>query len=90
MSEASRKDAYAQGDFWRGVGIVTLILVVLITFGSAHSSGRYAAWVLLLGAALHTALQGTIIVINVLLGWTVIGWIVAMAMAYGSTKTPTP
>lgn len=25
---------------------------------------------------------GTVVVVNVLLGWTVVGWIVALAMAY--------
>ena len=29
---------------------------------------------------------GSVVVVNVFLGWTVIGWIVALAMAFRSTK----
>ncbi|MFF1649814.1 superinfection immunity protein [Streptomyces sp. NPDC058240] len=31
--------------------------------------------------------RGTVLVINLLLGWTVIGWIVALAMAAGSNQS---
>ena len=31
---------------------------------------------------------GSVVVINILLGWTVIGWIVALAMSLGSPATP--
>ncbi|MEU9622092.1 MULTISPECIES: superinfection immunity protein [unclassified Streptomyces] len=30
--------------------------------------------------------RGTVLVINLFLGWTVIGWIVALAMAAGSNR----
>jgi hypothetical protein len=33
---------------------------------------------------------GSIIVINVFLGWTLIGWVVALAMACSSVKKPSP
>lgn len=29
---------------------------------------------------------GTVVVVNALLGWTVIGWVVALAMAFGARE----
>jgi hypothetical protein len=33
---------------------------------------------------------GVVIVINLFFGWTVIGWIIALAMAFGEAKSPPP
>lgn len=38
--------------------------------------------------ARHHHNVGTIVVINLLLGWTFIGWVVALAMAAGSVRPP--
>ena len=32
--------------------------------------------------------KGSVIVVNVFLGWTFIGWVVALSMACGSKKSP--
>jgi hypothetical protein len=32
---------------------------------------------------------GSIVVVNALLGWTVIGWVVALAMSLSAVKEPT-
>lgn len=33
---------------------------------------------------------GSVVVVNLFLGWTVVGWIVALSMSFGATKQPTP
>jgi hypothetical protein len=38
----------------------------------------------------HHHLRGPVIVVNVALGWTFVGWVVAMAMAVSRSKTPEP
>jgi hypothetical protein len=40
----------------------------------------------LIGALRRVRGLGSVIVVNVFLGWTVIGWVVALAMACRSTK----
>ena len=32
--------------------------------------------------------RGTVTVLNIFLGWTVIGWIIFLAMAFGATERP--
>jgi Superinfection immunity protein len=32
--------------------------------------------------------SGSVIIINVLLGWTFVGWVVALAMAFGDRRQP--
>jgi hypothetical protein len=44
----------------------------------------------LIGGHRRVANQGSVIVINLLLGWTVIGWIVALAMALRTATRPPP
>jgi Superinfection immunity protein len=36
----------------------------------------------------HKENIGTVVVINLFLGWTFLGWVVALAMAFGQTKRP--
>jgi drug/metabolite transporter (DMT)-like permease len=36
----------------------------------------------------HAPNAGSVVVVNVLLGWTVIGWVVALAMAYRDPRNP--
>lgn len=32
--------------------------------------------------------RGTVTVLNIFLGWTVVGWIIFLAMAFGATEKP--
>lgn len=32
--------------------------------------------------------RGTVTVLNICLGWTIIGWIIFLAMAFGATEKP--
>jgi hypothetical protein len=55
-----------------------------LTLISLLLSAYFAPSIVALGRHHHNA--GTIVVINLLLGWTFIGWVVAMAMAAGSVR----
>lgn len=67
-------DAVASGS--SGIGIIGLIVVMAMYFlPTIIASSRKVTNI------------GSVFVINLLLGWSVIGWIVALAMAV-KTKTP--
>jgi CHASE2 domain-containing sensor protein len=59
--------------------------LVLLVFG-------IALWLLPIGVARHRRVRGIgmIVVITLLLGWTLIGWVVALAMAFTSNVRPLP
>lgn len=61
--------------------ISLLALAVVVTF-----------WLLptIVAAAREMPNIGAVIVVDVLLGWTIIGWIVALAMACGARPQPLP
>jgi hypothetical protein len=40
----------------------------------------------IVAVARHYRSTGSVVVVNLLLGWTVIGWVVALAMAFGSNQ----
>lgn len=42
----------------------------------------------IIGAARHAPDVGAVAVVNVLLGWTVLGWIVALALACRTRREP--
>jgi len=42
----------------------------------------------IVGARRRVTNEGSVIVVNLLLGWTVVGWIVAMAMAVRTSTRP--
>ena len=44
----------------------------------------------LIGCARHAPDMGAVAVINILLGWTLIGWVVALAMAFRSVPPGPP
>ena len=56
---------------------VLLILPVILAAYFAPSIVAYAR---------HHQQSGSVLVINLFLGWTFIGWIVALAMAVSATK----
>ena len=64
-------------------GTAILALIALIGFVMAYLLPTIVAFVRKMPN------QGTIVVINVFLGWLVIGWIVASAMACGSNAAQT-
>lgn len=49
-----------------------------------------ALWWLPVIVARHRRLRGigAVVIVTALLGWTVIGWVVALAMAFGSNVKP--
>lgn len=51
-------------------GLVLIVLVAVLYFLPSLVAGRR-----------HVPNQGSITVINVFLGWTLVGWVVALAMA---------
>ena len=71
----------------------------LITAASGAGAGIGALFLFLIIAAMylvptivavarHHHQTGAIVVINLLLGWTFIGWVVALAMACGAVRAP--
>lgn len=71
----------------------------LITAASDAGAGIGALFLFLIIAAMyfvptivavtrHHHQTGAIVVINLLLGWTFIGWVVALAMACGAVRAP--
>lgn len=61
------------------VGIIVAILAIL------------AYWLPSIVAVIRRVPNiGSVIVVDMLLGWTVIGWIVALAMAFRSKPPPAP
>lgn len=40
----------------------------------------------IIAAVRHVHNFGTIIIVNVFLGWTIVGWIIALAMSFSTTK----
>jgi Superinfection immunity protein len=61
-------------------GVILLIVVIVIAFG-AYWAPTIVGW------RRHVPNLGSIIVLNFLLGWTLVGWAVALAM---SVKTIAP
>lgn len=58
--------------------ILALFILILYFLPSIIAHSRKAA------------IRGTATVINFFLGWTLIGWVVALALAFGSTEKPKP
>lgn len=42
----------------------------------------------IIALARHARIAGAVVVVNLFLGWTFIGWVVALAMACGSAEEP--
>jgi hypothetical protein len=58
------------------VGALVLIIVIIVLYFLPT----------IIALARSKANVGTVVVINLLLGWTFLGWVVALAMAFGQTK----
>ncbi len=57
-----------------GVLVVVMLLAVLYFLPTIVAYARSAT------------VRGTVTVLNIFLGWTVIGWVVSLAMAFGPTE----
>lgn len=70
-------------------------VVVATTNGSAAFGGLLLLLIglclyflpTIVGSARHVRSPGTVFVINLFLGWTFIGWVVALALAFGEART---
>ena len=67
--------------------IVSLLTVAVLVLAVAGSAALYLLPVLI-GAARRVPGLGAVAVINVLLGWTLAGWAVALAMSLPAPCTP--
>lgn len=67
-----------------GAGNIILGFVIIIVSIAAYFAPSIVA------LARHVPNTGSVIVIDLLAGWTVIGWIVALAMACRSQYAPPP
>lgn len=66
------------------------ILAVIVLGSVALASGALYLLPVLIGSIRRVPDIGSIAALNVLLGWTLIGWVVALAMALRSISLPTP
>lgn len=75
-------------------GLFVLILVTGISTGDAQGAAIVAAALLayllpvLVAWGRRRRNPGQVVVVNLLLGWTVIGWVVALVMALGERERP--
>jgi Superinfection immunity protein len=69
--------------------IVSLLTVAVLSLAGAGSAALYLLPVLI-GSARRVPDLGAVAVINVLLGWTLAGWAVALAMALRSARPGPP
>lgn len=69
--------------------IVSQLTVAVLVLAGAGSAALYLLPVLI-GAARRVPDLGTVAVINVLLGWTLAGWAVALAMSLCSVRPAPP
>ena len=69
--------------------IVSLLAVAVLVLAVAGSAALYLLPVLI-GAARRVPGLGAVAVINVLLGWTLAGWAVALAMSLRSVRPAPP
>jgi predicted RNA-binding Zn-ribbon protein involved in translation (DUF1610 family) len=69
----------ADGDSSSGVAGAGTVMLVLLAVGYFLPT--------MIGATRHVPNVGSVVVINLFLGWTVIGWVIALAMAFGSAPS---
>ncbi len=69
--------------------ISSLVTATVLSSVAAASAALYLLPVLL-GWARHVPDLGAVAVINVLLGWTLVGWVIALALALRSVRPAGP
>jgi hypothetical protein len=71
--------------------LVIKSLITIAVLGSlAVASVAFYLLPVLIGCARRVPDIGAVAVINIMLGWTLIGWVAALAMALRSVNTPGP
>ncbi len=74
--------ANSAGGVAGAIGATILLIAIFITIFAAY-------WVpSIVALTRHVPDRGSVIVVNALAGWTIAGWIVALAMACRSTDVP--
>ncbi len=70
---------------WLGESFAALLeregLLGTVLLGGVATCIYLIPWIV--AASRETRNRGTIAVVNILLGWTFIGWVIALAMAFG-------
>lgn len=70
--------------------MIATLLTTLVLAGLTGASVALYLLPVLVGAARHVPDLGAVAVIDILLGWTLIGWVVALAMALRSVTPSGP
>jgi hypothetical protein len=72
-----------------GFSVITALLTAAALCAVAVASAALYLLPLIIGAARRVPDLGAVAVINVALGWTLAGWVIALAMALRSPAPPT-
>jgi hypothetical protein len=72
----------------RNVRVISSVITVIVLSNIALASGAMYLLPALIGSIRRVPDAGTVVAINVLLGWTLIGWAIALAMALRSARQP--
>ena len=70
--------------------MISSLITVTVLAGIVMASAACYLLPVLIGYARHVADIGAVAVINILLGWTLIGWVAALAMALRSVTPAGP
>ena len=70
--------------------MIATLLTVLVLAGVTMATAAMYLLPILIGAARRVPDLGSVAVINILLGWTLAGWVVALAIALRSVTPPVP
>jgi hypothetical protein len=70
--------------------VISLLLTIIVLSGFTAGAVIFYLLPVLVGWARHVPDIGAVVVIDVLLGWTLAGWVVALAMALRPAGPGTP
>src|SRR5437870_3946366 len=70
--------------------MIGTLVTVAVLVGFAAASVAFYLLPVLIGGIRHVPDIGAIAVIDILLGWTLVGWVVALAMAFRSVRQAGP
>jgi hypothetical protein len=73
-----------------GVPVISTLLTVVVLSGTASASVTLYLLPTVVGCVRRVPGIGAIAVIDILLGWTLVGWVVALAMALRSARPAWP
>jgi hypothetical protein len=72
------------------VHVISSIVAVVVLANLVAVSGALYLLPVLIGRIRRVPDLGSVAVINLLLGWTLVGWVVALALALRSARPPGP